>query len=110
MAIRLNDSTDEVVREQIAAIPAALDRIDGWIAEGVIGGPQPNAADFQLATSVRLLIAFADIEPAIEGRPAAELATRIAPDPPGRIGPAFPSEWLAPLQAGVTGSLRRSSA
>ncbi len=42
-------------------------------------------------------MAFADIEPAIEGRPAAELARRIAPDPPGRIGPAFPQEWLAPL-------------
>lgn len=110
MAMRLNDSTDEVVRDQLAAIPAALDRIDGWIAEGVIGAGQPNAADFQLATSVRLLMAFADIEPAIEGRPAAQLARRIAPDPPGRIGPAFPQEWLAPLQAGVTGSLRRSPA
>jgi glutathione S-transferase len=98
MAINLNDSTDEVVREQIAAIPAALDKVDSWIAEGVIGGEPPNAADFQLATSVRLLMAFADIEPAIEGRPAGELARRIAPDPLGRIGPAFPREWLAPLE------------
>jgi glutathione S-transferase len=97
IAMRLNDSTDDVVREQIAAIPAALDKIDAWIAEGVVGGEPPNAADFQLATSVRLMMAFADIEPAIEGRPAAELARRIAPDPPGRIGPAFPPEWLAPL-------------
>jgi glutathione S-transferase len=110
MAMRLNDSTDEVVQEQIAAIPAALDKVDAWIAEGVIGGAQPNAADFQLATSLRLLMAFADIEPAIEGRPAGELALRIAPDSPGRIGPAFPNEWLAPLQAGVTGSLKGTSA
>jgi glutathione S-transferase len=98
MAIRLNDSTDEVVREQIAAIPAALDQVDEWIAEGVIGGAEPSAADFQIATSVRLLMAFADIEPAIENRPAGELAQRIAPDPPGRIGAAFPREWLAPLE------------
>ena len=102
MAIRLNDSTDEVVREQIAAIPAALDKVDAWIAEGVIGTGQPSAADFQLATTVRLLMAFEDIEPAIEGRPAAELARRIAPDPPGRIGPAFPIEWLAALRAPLT--------
>jgi glutathione S-transferase len=106
MAIRLNDSTDEVVREQIAAIPAALDKVDGLIAEGVIGGAEPNAADFQLATTIRLLMAFADIEPAIEGRPAGELARRIAPDPPGHIGPVFPGDWLRPLE---TESLRASS-
>ena len=99
MAIRLNDSSDEVVRDQIAAIPAALGKVDGLIAEGVIGGAEPNAADFQLATTLRLLMAFADIEPAIEGRPAGELARRVAPDPPGRIGPVFPAEWLAPLKA-----------
>jgi glutathione S-transferase len=97
MAMRLNDSTDEVVRAQIAAIPAALDKVESWIAAGVIGGEQPNAADFQLATTIRLLMAFADLEPAIEGRPAGQLALRIAPDAPGHIAPAFPSEWLAPL-------------
>ena len=99
MAIRLNDSSDEVVRDQIAAIPAALDKVDGLIAEGVICGTQPNAADFQLGTTVRLLMAFADLEPAIEPRPAGELARRIAPDLPGRVGPVFPKEWLAPLDA-----------
>jgi glutathione S-transferase len=100
MAIRSNNSTDDVVRDRIAAIPAALDKVDAWIAEGTIGGERPNVADFQLATTVRLLMAFEDIEPAIEGRPAAELARRIAPNAPGRIGPVFPSEWLAPLRAG----------
>jgi glutathione S-transferase len=104
MAMRLNDSTDDVVRRQIAAIPAALDRIDAWIAEGVIGGEQPNAADFQLATSLSLMMAFADIEPAIVDRPSGELARRIAPQPPGHISAAFPAEWLMPLQAGVTDS------
>jgi glutathione S-transferase len=101
MGINLNDSTDEVVREQIAAIPSALDKIEAWIAEGVIGGVPPIAADFQIATSLRLLMAFSDIEPAIEGRPAGDFAQRIAPEPLGRIGPAFPPEWLAPLRARV---------
>jgi glutathione S-transferase len=100
-ALRLNDSTDDVVRGQIAAIPAALDKIDGWIAEGVIGGEQPNAADFQIATTLALLMAFADIEPAIAGRPAAALARRLVPEPPGQIGPVFPQEWLEPLRAGA---------
>jgi glutathione S-transferase len=98
MAIRANDSTDEVVRNCLAELPAALDRVDGWIAEGLIGGEPPNAADFQLGTTVRLLMAFEDLEPAIESRPAGALARRVAPDPPGRIGPVFPAEWLAPLR------------
>jgi glutathione S-transferase len=104
MAMRLNDSTDDVVREQIAAIPGALDKVDAWIEEGVIGGEEPNAADFQLATTVRLLMAFADIEPAIAGRPAGALAERLVPEPPGWIGPIFPAEWLAPLQVAATPS------
>jgi glutathione S-transferase len=99
--IRINDSTDDVVRGQIAAIPPALDKTDGWIAEGVLGGDQPNAADFQTGCSLRLLMAFADFEPAIAGRPSGELARRIAPEPPGHIGPVFPDEWLAPLRAGA---------
>jgi glutathione S-transferase len=102
MAINANNSTDEVVRDRIAAIPEALDKIDAWIAEGVVGGEPPNAADFQLATTLRLLMAFEDIAPAIEGRPAGELARRIAPDPPGHIGPVFPQEWLAALEPSLS--------
>jgi hypothetical protein len=34
------------VRRDLAALPGILQRIDDWIAEGVIGGEQPNAADF----------------------------------------------------------------
>jgi glutathione S-transferase len=99
LAIRTNGSTDEVVRVEIASIPAALDRIDALIAEGVLGGEPPNAADFQVATSLRLLEAFEDIAPALSGRPALALAHRVAPATSGHIGPVFPAEWLAPLRA-----------
>jgi glutathione S-transferase len=84
-----------------------LDRADALVHAGTIGdAAEPNAADFQLAATIRLLMAFADIEPAIESRPAGDLARRIAPDPPGHIGPVFPKEWLAPLE---TESLRAST-
>ena len=53
IAIRLNDSTDETVRKTLAAIGPALDHIDRLIEEGVIGGDQPNAADFQIGASWR---------------------------------------------------------
>jgi hypothetical protein len=58
-----------------------------------------NAADFQVGTSLRLLGAFDDIAPAIDGRPAGELARRVLADPPGHIGPVFPAAWLEPLRA-----------
>jgi glutathione S-transferase len=97
-AARLNDSTDENVSADLASLRADLDRIDAWIADGVIGGPEPNAADYQIAPSLRLLMTFDDLRPFIEGRPCGELANRIDPDFPGRMPPVFPAEWLTGLR------------
>ena len=99
IAIRLNDSTDTVVRQTLASIGPALDRVDAWIEEGVLGGEQPNAADFQIGGSVGLLMCFADVRERIEPRPAAALARRLFPWYPGRVGASFPPEWLEPLRA-----------
>jgi glutathione S-transferase len=100
-ARRLNDSYDSTVARTLADLPGALDRIDRWIAEGVLNGDSLNAADFQIATSLRLLMCFADLEPAIQGRPAGALARRVVPKAPGRIGPVYPEEWLRPLRTGA---------
>jgi glutathione S-transferase len=97
LSARLNDATDEAARADIAALPGHLDRVDAWIAEGVLGGSGRNAADFQIATSVRLLMALDDLRPAIEDRPAGRLAIDVVPNFPGRTNPVFPSAWLAPL-------------
>jgi glutathione S-transferase len=99
IAARLNGSTDANVRADLATLRPDLDRIDAWIADGVIGGPEPNAADFQLAPSIRLLMSFDDLRPYIESRPCGALATRIVPDFPGRTPPVFPAEWLTGLRA-----------
>jgi glutathione S-transferase len=98
-AVRINRASDDAVRPDLAALPGALDRIDDWIAEGVLGSESPNAADIQVATSVRLLMTLDDLREAIAARPAGDLATRIVPDFPGRIGPVFPAPWLEPLRA-----------
>ena len=45
-------------RACLEALPAQLDRVDALLAEGVIGGERPNAADFQIAPSVRLMLCF----------------------------------------------------
>ena len=98
-AARLNEATDENVRADLASLPGDLDRIDGWIKDGVIGGGEPNAADFQIAPSVRLAMSFDDLRPYIEQRPAGRLAIQIVPDFPGRTPPVFPQEWLEGLRA-----------
>jgi len=89
-----NNSTDENVQADLAAVPEVIDRVDALIAEGVIGGEQLNAADFQIGTSVRLLLAYEDLAPLIEGRPAAEHARRVAPDYDAHFAKVFPADWL----------------
>jgi glutathione S-transferase len=96
---RSRGATDENVRSGIAALPAMLQRIDDWIAEGVLGGETPNVADLQIAPSVRLAMSLDDLRPAIEGRPAGRLATRIVKHFPGRTPTVLPPEWLTALSA-----------
>jgi glutathione S-transferase len=95
LAKRLYRATDEAVRADLAALPGMLGRVDELLGEGVIGGTARNAADYQIATSVRLLLAFDDLREAIEARPAGRLAREVVPDFPGRVRPAFPPDWLA---------------
>jgi glutathione S-transferase len=104
---RVNKATDEAVRADLAALPGLIDRVDELIAEGVIGGEEPNAADFQIAPTVRLLMCFDDLRPLIEGRPAAEQAHRVCPEFPGQIRPVLPAEWLAPLRERQTAEAPR---
>jgi len=97
-SVRLNRATDENVRSDLAALPGALERIDDWIADGVLGGEDVNAADLQIATSVRLLMTLDDLRAAIEERPAGQHAVRVVPEFPGRTGPVFPAAWLEPMR------------
>lgn len=94
---RSRGATDENVRRALAAFPGMLRRIDDWIEEGILGGEIANAADLQIAPSLRLAMSLDDLRPAIEGRPAGRLATNIVKRFPGRTPPVVPPEWLAPL-------------
>jgi glutathione S-transferase len=78
-----NRATDENVRRDLEALPRLFDRVDELIEQGVIGGAEPNAADFQIATSVSLLLTMDDIRPMIDGRPAERLASALVPHQPG---------------------------
>ncbi|MGN6372267.1 MAG: glutathione S-transferase family protein [Solirubrobacteraceae bacterium] len=70
---RRNHALDEIVQADLAALPAQLDHIDSWIADGVLAGETPNAADLQIGSSIRLLATIADLRPLIEGRPCERL-------------------------------------
>jgi glutathione S-transferase len=58
-----------------------LDRIDGWIGVGVLGGRELNAADFMVAPSLALILYRPDVRPRFEGRPALGLVDRLLPEP-----------------------------
>ena len=93
---RLHDAADDKVKADLRALPGHLDRIDGWIVDGVLGGAiEPNAADLQLASSVRLLSTLGDIRPWLAGRPSEALALALFADFPGDVpAGAYPAGWL----------------
>lgn len=98
----ISKASDEQVRADLARVPELLRRTDALLGAGTIGGAAPNAADLQILTSIRLLLAHEDLRPMIATRPCGEAALRLIPDFP-RSGPdalppipaALPSEWLA---------------
>jgi glutathione S-transferase len=86
---------DETARACALALPAQLDRVDALLAEGVIGAERPNAADFQVATCVRLAMTADQLRAHIAARPAGAHALALCPDYPGRMRAVIPPEWVA---------------
>jgi len=99
LSARFNEANDENVRRDIAALPNLLNRVDAWIEAGVLNGEQLNVADFQIAPSLGLAMTLDDLRPAIESRPAGELAKRVVPNYPGKTPPILPPAWLQPLRS-----------
>lgn len=97
---RMNAVDDDAVRADLRALPGQLDRVDALIADGVLGGDPPNAADLQIASTLRLIMTLGDLRETFAGRPCAELARRLFPEQAGLL-PAgtFPASWLPALAA-----------
>lgn len=92
---KMNDATEARAREDLPALPGHLDRIDGWLADGLLGGETPNAADLQIAASTRLLLTIGDLRPLFAGRPCEQHALGLFPQWDGSVpAGAFPAEWL----------------
>jgi glutathione S-transferase len=94
-AARLNGAGDPEIRADLLALPGHLDRVDAWIAGGVVGGAAESAADLQIASGLRLLLTVGDVAPLVDARPAGALARRVFPEYPGEV-PAgtLPAGWV----------------
>jgi glutathione S-transferase len=92
---RASNATDEHVRRDVAALPALLDHVDELTGRETIAGRTPNAADFQIAPSLRMLLAVPALRPVVEPRPCGRLAERLLPDYPDPFPVEIPAEWVA---------------
>ena len=89
LAFARNSHSDEAtVRETLDELAGMLDHVDAMLEEGTIGGEQPNAADFQILSGVRVLLKFEDVSNVVEGRPCAAAARSL-----------FPT-WIGPIRVG----------
>ena len=81
--------------EDRAGRPAKLDHVDELARDGILLGDEPNAADFQIGATLRVLLTVADLRPLLMGRPGEELALRWFPDYAGEVlAGAFPDGWI----------------
>ena len=72
-----------------------VERIEGFASDGLIGGPDPTAADLQIGATTRILLTIGDLEPVFDGTTIREVALRFFPDYPGKIpAGAYPAGWV----------------
>jgi glutathione S-transferase len=96
----LSDAVEPRVRADVQRLPELLDRVDALLGDGIIGGPAPNAADFQILASVRVLLEFENLTHLTAGRPSEEAARRLYPC---WLGPIPRSGLLDQLSEGSEG-------
>lgn len=97
---KMNGVTEAKVREDLEQLPGYIDEIDDYIAAGVIGGEQPNAADLTVHSNVWLLRSVADLKGFLDSRPAGRKSKELFGDPQGFVPEgAFPAAWLTGVNA-----------
>ncbi|MFL5844486.1 MAG: glutathione S-transferase family protein [Solirubrobacteraceae bacterium] len=91
-------ATGETVRADIARLPLHLDYVGELLDSGVIGGEVPNAADFQIAATIRSLQGIGDLAEFIDRHPVARWAAHVLPTLPGPCPSALPADWTLTLR------------
>ena len=100
-----NSGTDADVRADLAHLAHHLDRIDNWIADGVLGGEEPNAADLQIGPSVALLASVEDLADVLRDRPGAGARPALVPRLPRGLGARRDAPARVAQRRGVLGFL-----
>lgn len=84
------------LQEDLAGLPAKLEHVEKLASRDVIGGERPNAADFQIAATIRVLLPIGDLAPLLHGSAAEGIALRLFPEYPGAVpAGAFPANWAS---------------
>jgi glutathione S-transferase len=76
-SIEFYGATEERVRQDRRDLPDLLERLDEYLASGVLGAAQLNAADYQVAPLLAALEGVRDVEPELRHHRAAELPRRV---------------------------------
>ena len=92
--MRQEGGGEATARADVAAVPEHIDHVDELIAEGVIDGEELNAADFQIATTTRVLLNFAALRGLIDGRAAEAHAMRVIPKFGRETRVEIPADWI----------------
>ncbi len=97
---KLNNASDDQVRGDLELFPKLVDEIDDYIAAGVIGNEQPNAADLTILSNLWLLRSIADLRPFIDSRPAGRKTREVFGEAPGDVPEgALDAAWLTAVNA-----------
>jgi glutathione S-transferase len=84
-----------VIAEGLAGLPGKIRHIEELIAEGVLDGEQPNAADLQIGSTIDVLLSIGDVRPIVAGTGAERLARRwFTPYEDEMPAGAFPAGWV----------------
>lgn len=82
------------LHDELAGLPAKLAHIERLAQEGVIDREQPNAADLQIGSTIRVLLPIGDLRSLLSGTTGERIALRHFPDYPGEIpAGAYPAGW-----------------
>jgi glutathione S-transferase len=85
----------ERLHEDLAGLPAMLAHIEELVARGVLDGEQPNAADLQIGSTLRILLTLGDLHPLLAGTAGERVARRFFADYHGEVpAGAFPAGWV----------------
>jgi glutathione S-transferase len=92
---RYHGITASRLHDDLAGLPAKIAHIEQLTADGTLDGERPNAADLQIAATIRVLLPLGDLGPLLEGSAAERIALRFFPSYPGSVpSGAYPAGWV----------------